>query len=307
MKRSKRPLKTWGNICVVDEECKPVLGTENSAAIDVKADIKAFAGDSHSYVDIDVGETKLIPTGVYFFLPKRAQKSLRVCCKSGLAIKKGVWTCQRNGSSELQLVVVNGNSGTVRITHGQPIAQVMIYKDNKQLRASHALHCSKKVVLEARTQHMVPVCFEYRLRKHEGGIISSYGKCPSFKIFPGIIDSDYEGQLYVFCMNEGETPITIDEGDIIGILQQFKVINYTKKLKVLLIPSRLDAVHNDQRVPSHVFSTPNKLEKLEVIKTMRGNGGFGSTSRVTLAIPLSMVYRNRLSFSYISELLSQQN
>lgn len=61
----------------------------------------------------------------------------------------------------------------------------------------------------------------------------------------GLIDSDYQGQLYISCWNRGDTPFTIEIGDRIAQLVFIPVIQVTM----------------------------NKVENFD--ETNRGDGGFG--------------------------------
>ena len=61
----------------------------------------------------------------------------------------------------------------------------------------------------------------------------------------GLIDSDYQGQLYISCWNRGVTPFTIETGDRIAQLVFIPVIQVTM----------------------------NKVESFD--ETDRGDGGFG--------------------------------
>ena len=121
--------------------------------------------------------------------------------------------------------------------------------------AGHDLRANKSVVIYPGHWHMVPCGFSLAIPPgHVGMVCSRSGIAKSCGVIvlnaPGIIDSDYRGEVGVILMNMGKREFLITPGDRIA--------------QLLIVP-----ISN---------ATMTQVDQLD--STERGSGGFGSTGCV---------------------------
>lgn len=101
----------------------PQYGTEDSAGIDLRADID-------SPLELGSLERKLIPTGLYVELPKGTEAQIRP--RSGMAYKHGISVLNSPGTidadyrGEIKVLAVNLSRETYQIEPGERLAQMVL-------------------------------------------------------------------------------------------------------------------------------------------------------------------------------------
>lgn len=101
----------------------PLYATPGAAGADVRANLE-------DDIDLDPGESKLIPTGLFFEIPKGYEIQVRP--RSGLAFKHGVTVLNSPGTidsdyrGELKVLLVNHSDEVFTIHHGMRIAQIVV-------------------------------------------------------------------------------------------------------------------------------------------------------------------------------------
>lgn len=242
-------------IDVFDKDCVPIIGTKYSAGFDLKADIKS--GFNANNLDILPGQRKQIPTGVSISLGNCKKYHMFVACKSGLGVKQSLWVGEHLNDKQLWINVVNGGEYSRSIKHGQPIAQVVVAHDTT-VKKLHLLHLSESISIKPNEQMLVPVSSYYQLAADECGIISSVQIHDKLSLFPGVIDSDFCGQLKIYCMNESEQSKHFEKGTSIAVLLQLKIVNCSEFFDII----------------NHYSKT---YQQFDIVRKERGTGGFGST------------------------------
>lgn len=102
----------------------PTYETEGAAG----ADIYACLGDQCEV--ITGGQKKMIPTGLYFEIPKGYEVQIRP--RSGLAAKEGLTVLNAPGTidsdyrGEVKVILYNTSTRNIQINHGDRIAQMVI-------------------------------------------------------------------------------------------------------------------------------------------------------------------------------------
>lgn len=105
----------------------PVKSTPGSAGWDVFASLPPDI-----YLEIPSGERIAVPTGLFLEIPHGYVVSLRP--RSGLALKHGLTlpnspaTIDSDYRGELKIIMINLGKETVRINHGDRIAQLLLEK-----------------------------------------------------------------------------------------------------------------------------------------------------------------------------------
>lgn len=106
-----------------DEKRVPFYATEGAAGADVKAAIDED-------IILAPGEFKMIPTALYFEIPKGYEVQVRP--RSGLAAKHGVTVLNTPGTidsdyrGELKVILINHSKTAFKIEDGMRIAQIVI-------------------------------------------------------------------------------------------------------------------------------------------------------------------------------------
>lgn len=252
----------YHRIYVFDKDCVPVIGTEHSAGFDIKADIKSIANDN--ILKIKPGEVKQIPTGIQI-QTNFEDFHVFVACKSGLAVNHGLWVGEHSHRERLWINVINsGQKGDVLIKHGQPIAQVIVACD-KGVKKFHPLSLSAPICIKSNERVLVPVSLDFpHFQTKECGIISTLEIHDQLSLFPGVIDSDFCGQLKIFCMNESKISKHFEKGVPIAVLLQLDIVNHLEQFNII-----------------DCFSdTPSSSHQFQIVRKERGIGGFGSTQHV---------------------------
>lgn len=101
----------------------PQYETKLSAGMDIRANLSES-------LTLDPMERCLVPTGLYFSLPKGYEAQIRP--RSGLAIKKGITVLNTPGTidadyrGELCVILINLSKDTFVINDGDRIAQMVI-------------------------------------------------------------------------------------------------------------------------------------------------------------------------------------
>ncbi len=101
----------------------PQYETELSAGMDIRANIPES-------ITLEPMDRCLVPTGLYFSLPKGYEAQIRP--RSGLAIKKGITVLNTPGTidadyrGELCVILINLSKETFIINNGDRIAQMVI-------------------------------------------------------------------------------------------------------------------------------------------------------------------------------------
>lgn len=118
--------KVLMNICYCDHYQglpKPEYQTSGAAGLDLLA---AVADD----ISIDVGEYKLIPTGIKIELPFGFEAQVRP--RSGLALKHGITVLNTPGTidsdyrGEIQVILINFGKERFTVSRGMRIAQLVL-------------------------------------------------------------------------------------------------------------------------------------------------------------------------------------
>ena len=257
-------------IYVKNIQCIPILGTEFSAGLDIKADISTLGT-----INIKGHSKAIISTGLKIVLPEKYK--LGVFCKSGLATKRGIWikykiySYHESPEVDLKVEVINGSSINFEVKHGQVIAQIIIaeFKSIPHTTEDN-LQTIDYMNVQPLTPVLVPVKYDYHMysKKQFGILKHNTALFDNIFIFPGVIDSDYSGQLHVVCMNESDVPIILRKGDIIAVMKRFEVVDYKNLLEI-----RMDIT--DNQCASSCCKVP-----LRIVRKERGSGGFGSTYKI---------------------------
>ena len=101
----------------------PHYATDEAAGVD----LRAFLPET---ITLEVGERKLIPTGLFMELPKGYEAQIRP--RSGLAYKHGVTVLNAPGTidsdyrGELKVLLINHGQTAFTIESGERIAQMLI-------------------------------------------------------------------------------------------------------------------------------------------------------------------------------------
>lgn len=101
----------------------PSYATEASAGMDIRADLTAS-------VQLNPGERKLIPTGLFIELPVGYEAQVRP--RSGLALKQGITCLNSPGTidadyrGEIGVILINHSVETQVIQPGDRIAQLVV-------------------------------------------------------------------------------------------------------------------------------------------------------------------------------------
>lgn len=124
--------------------------------------------------------------------------------------------------------------------------------------------------MKAYSHALVPIRYNVKLKKDEGGIIRNDYKTTGLYVFPGVIDNDCEGRLCVFCTNcKEDSSITMGSGDAIARMERFKIINYNGMFDVAM--RSIDNINKN-------ITTNDKITYIKTVRKIRGTGVFGSTS-----------------------------
>lgn len=100
----------------------PGYATIGSAAVDLRNAGPRFV--------LDAGERRLVPTGLALALPEGLEAQVRP--RSGLAVHRGIGILNSPGTidsdyrGEVQVPLVNHDSGPQEIDHGERIAQLVV-------------------------------------------------------------------------------------------------------------------------------------------------------------------------------------
>jgi dUTP pyrophosphatase len=100
----------------------PEYATAGSAAVDLRN-----AGETFR---LDPGERRLVPTGLAVALPAGLEAQVRP--RSGLAIHRGIGIINSPGTvdsdyrGEVQVPIINHDTGPQEIVHGERIAQLVV-------------------------------------------------------------------------------------------------------------------------------------------------------------------------------------
>jgi dUTP pyrophosphatase len=141
----------------------------------------------------------------------------------------------------------------------------MIEMNNKQLKNydfPYKIQDESKIFISPNKRVAIPtgirisfpnyMCFDIRPRS---GLSLKYG----IDVLGGTIDSDYRGEIFVLLINEGDTTITIESGERIA----------------QLVPRMLYPIKYEHK---HSYTFYDKFQVVDSVdKTLRGEGGFGST------------------------------
>ncbi len=106
----------------------PVYETENSAGMDLRADLS-------DPIELAPMERSLIGTGLYIELPVGYEAQIRP--RSGLALKHGITVLNSPGTvdadyrGEIKVVLINLGSEIYKIMPGERIAQMIVNKHEK--------------------------------------------------------------------------------------------------------------------------------------------------------------------------------
>ena len=106
----------------------PVYETENSAGMDLRADLS-------DPIELAPMERSLIGTGLYIDLPVGYEAQIRP--RSGLALKHGITVLNSPGTvdadyrGEIKVVLINLGSEIYKIMPGERIAQMIVNKHEK--------------------------------------------------------------------------------------------------------------------------------------------------------------------------------
>jgi dUTP pyrophosphatase len=101
----------------------PEYATPGSSGFDLRANLE-------EPLEIQAGQRKLVPTGLFFELPDNYE--LQVRPRSGLAIKQGITVLNTPGTvdsdyrGEVKVILINLSTITQAILHGDRIAQAVI-------------------------------------------------------------------------------------------------------------------------------------------------------------------------------------
>lgn len=101
----------------------PSYATDGSSGFDLRADVK-------EPIIIDSGEVALIPTGLYFEIPKNFEIQIRP--RSGLAAKSSVTVLNSPGTidadyrGEIKVILINHGKFKFTVANGDRIAQAII-------------------------------------------------------------------------------------------------------------------------------------------------------------------------------------
>lgn len=101
----------------------PAYGTPLSAGMDLRANLDAP-------VQLQPGERKLIPTGLFIALPQGFEAQIRP--RSGLALKKGITVLNSPGTidadyrGEIGIILINHSADVFTIEDGERICQMVI-------------------------------------------------------------------------------------------------------------------------------------------------------------------------------------
>lgn len=258
-------LRKPGTIFVNDENCIPLLGTEYSAGIDVKADIGLSSKEEKvREITIPPMDSRIISTGLDFQLPPGYY--LYVFSKSGLAIYSGVYVEYKLENPYLNVCVYNSSQDTpFVVAHGQIIAQVIItcgkvVCDGVEL---DLLLSFTDAEVKPHSHALVPVHYNGTLKRNEGGIIRKNCTTKGLHLFPGVIDNDCEGRLSVFCINSKiNDSIIKDKGEYVAGIERFTIVNYNEMFDVVM--------SKDANI---------QLATIETVRKKRGTGVFGSTAK----------------------------
>ena len=102
----------------------PKYETINSAGMDIRAFIQDIV------IKIKPRETKLIPTGLHFEIPKGFEVQIRP--RSGLALKNGITVLNSPGTidadyrGEIKIILINHSNNNFIVTNGMRIAQMVV-------------------------------------------------------------------------------------------------------------------------------------------------------------------------------------
>lgn len=130
----------------------PEYATEESAAMDLRANLKLWNSDNDIKGDrfyferptnadfppqlrLQPGGRVLIPTGIKVEIPKGFY--MDVVPRSGLALKEGITVCNSPGTidsdyrGDVGVIIINHGKSVFVITHGERIAQFKLMKVNK--------------------------------------------------------------------------------------------------------------------------------------------------------------------------------
>ena len=299
MENFEMGLRKPGKIFVNDKSCVPVIGTKYSAGLDVKANIHKYTGMKSESITLEPGENINVPTGLYFQLPQDTDYHKRlkvgVFCKSGLVVKEGIWVGDVGVTGELYVCVINAGLHALKLTHGQIIAQVVVSNF-----ICHAVNKNDSLIsleneeIEPLAQVLLPVSCDQHLETYECGLLRTSGNYDNLTVFPGVIDSDYTGQILVYCMNENKTPIRVTNGCVIGHMMRFDIINFEHFFEIIMMDE--NCTH---------FPEKNKIS-LEIKRNERGSKGIGSTSKIIAKMNNKpedcAIYRGSMTFSKLIQL-----
>jgi dUTP pyrophosphatase len=131
-------------------------------------------------------------------------------------------------------------------------ASAPIYGSDGSAGADLKACINKDIVLQPGKVSMIPISIAFEIPKGcfglvcpRSGLASKYGI--TLRNSPGVIDSDFRGEMKVPLINNSKTPFTVKDG--------------MRIVQLVIIP----------------FKPANWTEVQELSKTARGSGGFGST------------------------------
>lgn len=108
----------------------PEYATSGSSGFDLRANLPPTDGVKHNRIIVSTGERAVVPTGLFFEIPKNFEIQIRP--RSGLAVKNGVTVLNTPGTvdadyrGEIKVILINHGNQFFEINHGDRIAQAVI-------------------------------------------------------------------------------------------------------------------------------------------------------------------------------------
>jgi len=101
----------------------PEYATEGSSGFDLRANLTES-------ITIKTGERFLVPTGLYFDIPRNMEITIRsrsgLAYKHGIAVLNGIGTIDSDYTGEIGVLLINHGQEPFTINHGDRIAQAVL-------------------------------------------------------------------------------------------------------------------------------------------------------------------------------------
>jgi len=101
----------------------PEFATEGSSGFDLRANLTES-------ITIKTGERTLVPTGLYFDIPRNMEITIRsrsgLAYKNGVCVLNGIGTIDEDYTGEVGVLLINHGQEPFTINHGDRIAQAVL-------------------------------------------------------------------------------------------------------------------------------------------------------------------------------------